>query len=108
MTVPQGLADIGQAGPGVDGDELDARLLQVTVEARSSSEPCRACLCRFEAASVTASASCSARAASGTPAGLARAWPAARQDGTALASSTASQRMSCGAGALSGQFSATI
>jgi hypothetical protein len=60
---------------------------------RSSIDPPRACLCRFDAASVTASASWPARAA-GYWSRPASASAAFRQAPTALASSTASQRMS--------------
>ena len=79
-------------GPGVDGDHLDARACRRSRAMRSSIDPWLACLCRLDAASVTASASWSARA-SGNCSRLASASAALRQAAAALASSTRSQRM---------------
>ena len=72
----------------------------------SSSDPCSACLCRLEAASVTARASWPMREAENRNRS-AKIWTAFRQAGTALASSTLTHRMSCGGGAWSGQLSGT-
>ena len=58
---------------------------------RSSIEPRLACLCRLDAASVTASTSWSVRSA-GNSRRLASAVAAARQPAAALGSSTRSQR----------------
>ena len=73
---------------------------------RSSIAPWLACLCRLDAASVTASATWSARAA-GKSSRLASARAAPRQAAAALGSSTRSQRMSPGAWAISSPVNAT-
>ena len=73
---------------------------------RSSIDPWPACLSRLDAASVTASASWSARA-SGNPSRAASATAAPRQAAAALGSSTRSQRRSPGAWAASGRFNVT-
>ena len=58
---------------------------------RSSIDPWRACLCRLDAASVTASTNWSLRSA-GNSSRPAKAAAAARQPAAALGSSTRSQR----------------
>ncbi len=73
---------------------------------RSSIDPWLACLCRLDAASVTASASWSARAA-GNSSRLASARAAPRQAAAALGSSTRSQRRSPGAWATSVRLNVT-
>jgi hypothetical protein len=100
-----GRAHVPHARAGVDGDQVDAGLRAVPVDAQQQ-RPLLGVLVQVGGGFGDREGEL-ADAGGGKPQPFGHNWTALRQAATALASSTRSHRMSCGDGAWSGQLSGT-